>query len=296
VIRGVSGVLLAAGLLTAAHAQTDYEIRLHRPGKAGDRYHLTAVGHDTKASTATSEGRPPRANRQELAVELEGVVTILDADAAGVSRAEIRIERATREESGKRTELLPAGTTVTELRRGVSQAFEVKGQPVLPDTGEALGLVLSETTTENDDALFGSKARRKAGERWSVNPAGVAELFARPSGGRRMAITPRDVTGSVRLDRVAPCGAASCMTIEVSGTISLPAASLSPQGMQVETSAIDYAFSGLLPVDPARPRLQESARITIRFRGRRPASPDNAPMTLEATLEKRTSRSLSPLP
>ena len=117
-IRGVSGVLLAAGLLTAAHAQTDYEIRLHRPGKAGDRYHLTAVGHDTKASTATSEGRPPRANRHETAVELEGVVTLLEADAAGVSRAEIRIERATREESGKRTELLPAGTTLLEYLVG----------------------------------------------------------------------------------------------------------------------------------------------------------------------------------
>src|SRR4029078_6483698 len=105
------------------------------------------------------------------------------------------------------------------------------GQAVLPLAGEALGLVLSETTTENDDELFGSRARRKVGERWSVNPAGVAGrlarpsrwggrwsstpagvagLFARPSAGRRMPITPRDVTGSVRLDRVAPCGAASC--------------------------------------------------------------------------------------
>jgi hypothetical protein len=110
-----------------------------------------------------------------------------------------------------------------------------------------------------------------------------------------MAITARDVTGSVRLERVAPCGSASCMTIEASGTISLPGASLSPQGMQVESSAIDYAFNGLFPVDPARPRLQEAARVTIRFRGRRPASADNPAMMLDASLEKRTSRSLAPL-
>jgi hypothetical protein len=235
----------------------DYEIRLHRPGKAGERYRVTAVGRDTKTSTTTSEGRTPRLNRYELGVELEGTVTILEVAAAGVRKAEIRIERAARDENGKRAELLPAGTIVTELRRGASQVFEVKGQPLPADTGEALGLVLSETSVENDDELFGSSRRRKLGERWSVDPAGVAALFSRPSGGRRMAVTARDVTGSVRLDRI--------------------------------------AFSGLLPLDPARPRLQESARVTVRFRGRRFATADNPAMTLEASLEKRTSRSLTPL-
>ena len=110
-----------------------------------------------------------------------------------------------------------------------------------------------------------------------------------------MAVTARDVTGSVRLTRVAPCGASTCMTIEASGTISLPAASLSPQGMQVELSEIRYIFSGVFPLDPARPRVQEYASLMIRFRGRRPASPDHAAMTLEATLEKRTSRFFAPL-
>jgi len=295
VIRGFLGVLLTAGLLNAAHAQADYEIRLHRPAKAGERYRLTAVGHDTKSSTATTPGRAPRVNREALGVELEGVVTILEAGPNGARKWEIRIERAFREQEGERAELLPAGTTVTEQRRGVSQTFEVNGRAALADVALALGLVLSETSIDNDDELFGSRQRRKVGERWSVDPARVAELFSRDQGGRRMAITARDVSGSARLARVAPCGPASCMTIEASGTVSLPAASLSPQGMQVESSSIDFAFSGLFPVEASRARLQESAAITIRFRGRRPASPEHPGMALEATLEKRTSRSLAPL-
>ena len=279
-----------------SYSQTaDYEIRLHRPAQAGERYRLSAVGHDTKSSSATSEGRAPRLNREELGVELEGVVTIVEAGARGATRAEIRIERASTVRDGRRGEFLAAGTTVTEKRSGVSQVFDVNGEPALADVAAALGLVLSETSIDNDDELFGSKARRKVGERWSVNPGRVAELFSRPSGGRRMAITARDVTGSARLARVAPCGKAACMTIEANGTVSLPAASLSPQGMQVESSTLEFAFSGVFPLDPARLRLQESASITIRFRGHRPASPDNAPMTLEATLEMRTSRSLAPL-
>ena len=295
-IRGLLGVLLAAGLLNTADAQTDYEIRLHRPAGAGERYRVNAVGYDTKTSTATTEGRAPRVDRQELGVELAGVVTILEAGAAGASKAEIRIERASSVPDGKPRELLPAQTTVLEQRRGVSQVFEVNGQAALAEVSEALGLVLSETSIDNDDELFGSSRRRKVGERWSVNAAGVAALFARPRGGRSMAVTARDVTGSVQLTRVAPCGAATCMTIEARGTVSLPAASLSPQGMQVELSEVRYIFSGVFPLDPARPRVQEYASVMVRFRGRRPASADNPPMTLEATLEKRTSRSLAPLP
>ena len=273
----------------------DYEIKLHRPGKAGEHYRLTSVGHDTKTATTTPEGGAPRVSRQELGVELEGTVTILEVAADGVHKAEIRVRRASSEDNGKRGELLPAGSVVLEQRSGVSQIFDVDGSAALSDMAEALSLVLSETSLENDDELFGSSRRRKVGERWSVNPAGVAALFSRPKGGRSMAITARDVTGTVRLERVAPCGAATCMTVEASGTVSLPAASLSPQSMQVEASSIDYTFTGLFPLDPARPRLQEAARITIRFRGRRPASSDNPATTLEASLEKRISRSLAPL-
>lgn len=297
-MRGACLSFLALSCLSGiCHGQgADYEIRLHRPGKAGERYHLSAIGHDSKVSHLAAPGREPRSHRAEFSVELEGLVTILEVDTTGVRRAAVRIGKALRTAEGKSSELLPAGATVTELRRGSSQDFELDGRPAGAGLREGLALVLSETDGANDDELFGTAARRRVGERWPVNGARLAAFFSRPAAdGAAFAVAARHVTGQARIARLVPCGALDCLQVEGSGAIALQGSGFGPRDFKPERSSLEFVFGGLFPLDAALPPLQESSRLTIRYRGRRAAAGEQPAVTMDGTFEKRVMRSLAPV-
>ena len=295
------GLSLLAALLVAApaQAQTDYEIRLFRPNKAGDRYRISVTGHQIRqVMLRSASGETLRSERASFSVEMAGAVQVLEVDPKGnATRAAITVDTLVRVIGLQRDELLRPGTLVTEQRAGARQEFQIDGRVVGPDLKDALDVALSETNdpgAPSDDELMGTRERKKVGERWPVNRERLASFCSQDSD-INLAVAPQDIEGGGTLAAVARVGDIDCLRVDVAMTIlGRPRDTKLPAGM--EKAKIEINISALLPVDPKLDQLEESTRLTMTLVA--PASPpleSRAPDQIVTTWEQRSDRKLQPV-
>jgi len=296
-MRALAFSLAVLFLAGPSFAQPDYEIKLARPGKKGDRYRIEASGEQLRQVALRSGGQTIPGSSEGFKVELAGEATVLEADAQGnVTRAQVRVSTLARVVGLRRDEMLDAGTLVTESRAGARQRFQIDGRDVPPVIKDLLEVVLAETTdpaVPNDDELVGTRERKKVGEGWPVNREGLARFV---SGDRDISleVKPGDVEGSGRLAALEKVDGVECQRIDVAFSF-LGTPRIDPPPPPGASAKVTVRMSNLVPVDTRMDALGQASQITMVYTMDALPRPDRPPEHMVATWVQRIDRKLRPL-
>jgi hypothetical protein len=237
---------LCCALVATTSAQ-DYEIKLSRTVKVGDRYGVVATGTTEQHMTMTVAGQPAPPRDQVMSASLAAKAEVLTATAGGrEAKSSFTISKFTRTSGAQTDEPLPAGTVVVAERVGTKTEFKVGDAPVSPELAKVLGLLINLESDQgaNDDVVFGTKARQKVGDSWPIDTAAAAADAAAKAG---LKIDPANITGSATLAEVQKEG------LKVAGTMQMKDVGIPlPPGMAVTTSAFSAKFSGVFPLDASK--------------------------------------------
>lgn len=255
------GVHLFAAWAVAAQ---DYEIRLHRPHRVGEKEKVSIIARQTSDMSALSGGQTVKSEKRDMTVELDGVCTVLAVSPKGkMTRASYQIGKLTKLEGGVSNQVLPRDTVVVVSRSGNKKVFEVDGKVVEPEVAEVLGLVISGPAERDrtDDELFGTRERKRVGESWPISEASLKEMLSNSK------MEMKEMSGKVTLMEVltnAP-GPRLFIIFQITGkpTASAPEATL--------TGTMDMNGSGEFPLDLAKPRVKEKLDMTLSTRVKRGA-------------------------
>lgn len=113
-------ILFAATALfsTTLFAQ-EYEIRLSRPGKAGEKYRLLAKGTYAEGVTVSAAGRVVQQKNNEFSVELISLLTVISTNKAGrLTGFSLAIERFLLTSSGTSKSLVASDQVIFASREG----------------------------------------------------------------------------------------------------------------------------------------------------------------------------------
>jgi len=285
VIRTTICILLVLACSTV-FAQ-DYEIRLHRPQKAGDRYELTASGSMTEQMVLSGKQQVIRENRSSLSCELSGVVTVLETDAMMRDKTiRLVVSRCVLSGDGKsyENEVLAKGTEVIARLDKKRETFLIDDKPASPEVEKVLGLFFFPHTSEvTDDDVFGTRERKKVGDSWPVN----SSVAARDLEDEGMRVKAENVKGSTTLEKVVDVDGIKCL--HLSGNMELTGMDFPlPPGFTVEFSDMSAVLSGDFPVDTSIAPLSETGTMTMAFVGKGKPSPDSPEVTLSIEKSKST--------
>lgn len=279
---GLTLFLLAAA--ASALAADDYAILLTRPEKVGDRYRIDARGKSRQQQQITVGGKAAGNDDKQLEVHLVALATVLAVDEKlEASRVEYRVESCSQSSSGKTEEVIPPGTKVVADSKGGETSFTIGGRPVPPDVEEALKVVVSVHSSDSptDDEIFGTRERKRIGEKWGIQAADAAHSLSRSG----LHISADNLKGSVQIDGLRTLDAVKAL--EISAHIRADKVGLdAPQGMKVESGVLEADLSGLVPVDPkSRVRLSDKMQMRMRVRvgGQKPETGEK--VTLEVSME-----------
>ena len=296
-MRGPGFLILGFLLSAPCLAQTDYEIRLTRPGKAGDRYRIEASGKQLRQVTLRSGGKTIPGSSESFEVELTGEATVLEADAKGnVTRALIKVDTLVRVVGLRRDEMLDAGTIVTESPASACQRFQIGDKDVAPLIKDLLEVVLAETTdleVPSDDELMGTRERKKVGDSWPVAREALARFLSRDKD-INMDVKPGDVEGSGRFTALEKVDGLECQRIDVAFTFA-GTPRLDPAAPPGAAARVTVTMSSLLPVDTRLDALAETSQLTMTYTVDAMRREGRPPEQMVATWTQRTDRKMRPL-
>jgi len=280
----VVGVMGGLGLwLSLSALAQDYEIRLHRPDKVGQKYRQSATGSEKLTLVVSLDGEVVERKSEDMTVEFESEVTVLQVDKDGQATKESHsVIKCEVVRNGAREALLAPGLILTATADDNETKFEAQGGRVAPEVAEALQLVISiEKDAGNDDDAIGTRERKKIGESWHVNPEAVAQDLRR----QKVEVTKQSVSGTVTLAGLVKVGGIDCL--DVRGTMTLK--DIRPpleEGFRVDNSDARITFSMKPPVDLTIGRIEEAMKMTLNLRATGRVKGQEGEATLVLTSEK----------
>lgn len=292
--------LIAATALTfalmasASRVQAqDYEIKLVRPPRVGQKYSLTVEGAMVRAITIKIEGQQDRKRNEGYGVRLEGTVEVLAVNSDGEeAKAACTVTKCVRIVKEGEQELVPAGRVVTAEGVKTDTNFTVdKGE--LPDeTKEALRLVfrMGEEDGFNDDKIYGTTTRQAVGGTWQVDAKAASEEAKADD----VLFDPADVSGSLTLEKVEQADGVECLRI--AGPIEIKKLTAEPPAnMTFESGSLKGRYSGLFPVDGSTGVLGETQSVTYHtaYRGKNPAGQE---VVIDSKMQRATEMTRKFLP
>jgi hypothetical protein len=292
--RLIFSTIFILSFATLATAADDYEIKLHRPAKAGEKYHLNAMTKNTDRNIITVNGQQVDEKSSASMVVLDGVVTAVAVDErGGMTRLTVAVNSCGMGKEGEQKELLPKGTLLSaSLDSNGQKLFTVDGVQVEKAISDALDNIipLSKGEGATDDEVFGSKKRRKVGESWSIDSARAAQdlkLF-KLTGGKD------SVSGTTKVERVVNVRGAECL--EISGTMNIKdIATDLPPGFTVEKMSANARFSGIYPVVVTERQLGGTSEMKFFLRAKGKGDPDGPEMIIESSSEQISNESVKPV-
>lgn len=258
----------------------DYEIRLDRPAKVGEKSEVIITGKRSRQMTMTSQGRVLRENKSSLSATFEGTITVLKVDKLQrESELKLLVAKCHKKVDGKTTEeeVLAKGTEVVLRQRDSDVEFLIDGKVVPKDIAEVLSLFFTlNDSQDTDDDLFGTKDRKKVGESWPVNSVKLARYFASKGvfkGGAK------DITGSTKIEEEVVVGGTKCLRFICKAELGNFTPPL-PPGMAVKKANMSVSVSYLYPVDTSVRHLSEKMAMTMELVAEGKATPEAPGVTL----------------
>jgi hypothetical protein len=241
----------------------DYEIKIVRPVKPGQKFSTTVAGSTKQSQTVKVNGQVAQQDLRAFTVDLEADGVILTVTEKNLPKTfEYTVRKFTRTDAGKTTELLPAGKTIVVDRdKEKVPPFSLKdGGELAQNAMEALDVVIAEDKKDSidDELVFGTRERKAVGAEWPMN----AELAASGMTQRGVKIAKENLSGTVKLNGVEQANGMEClnMTMTVDArNIEVPM----PQGFKIEQGTMKALAVGLLPVDPTLPKQSSSTQMKM---------------------------------
>jgi hypothetical protein len=280
-------VVVALACVPAARGQTvDYEIKLVRPPKVGEKYNLTADGALTRRSSYTVGGVSAGVINDGFGIHLEGVVEVLEVNKDGEeSKSACTVSKCVRITADGESELLAAGRVVTATGGKTDTTYAVDQGELSADAIETLELVLTlgEDDGYNDDRIYGTTKRQPVGGSWELDTKAASDEAKADD----VKFEPSDITGSLQLKGVEKVGEAECL--KISGDTTIKQFTVEPpEGMKLDRASLKARYTGVYPVDVARSGpLREEMSVThdASFRGK---DDDGSEMIVKSTVQRAT--------
>ncbi len=202
--RSISFQLLAlivfCGPVALSLRAQGHAVRFERQAKKGERFEVQVVEKDQTNTKTLFDGKVTEEKNEEIETSLEAIKTVVEVDGQNkVQRVRWDIGRLVQKFGGEQAEhvVLAKGAVVeTYLEKG-KQVFLVNGKPVAGDTADVLDDLMGFSKSDvSDEDIFGSKVKRKVGERWSINREQVAKSF---SESKELQVAANEVVGHVTL-------------------------------------------------------------------------------------------------
>ncbi|HBC87790.1 MAG TPA: hypothetical protein DCZ94_12620 [Lentisphaeria bacterium] len=241
----------------------DYEIRLTRPMKAGDKYGISATASSVEISTTAAEGEEPDQETEKTSIELEGLVNVIEVDKKGApSKEMITIGKCVVESDGQKSEPFKKGAVITAFVKGDDTFFEVEGKPVSEELSNTLGLIeILDPSDTTDDDVFGTKERRKIGDTWNMNPDPMPADFAKSG----IKVDKKNIKGSATLEKLVKSNGKDCLQISAEITMKDVNISDLPAGFTVKNSVMMGTGSSIYPVDTSMGILEETTEMKLQM-------------------------------
>ena len=287
----IFGIALLAG--SPVFAQ-DYEIRLTRPDKVGEKSEVIVSGEMSEQMTMTSQGKILQEKKSSLSATFQGTTTVLKVDdLQRATELKLLVSKCHKKMDGNDTEeeVLAKGTQVVVRRRDSKTEFLIDGKVVPKDVAEVLGLFFSLPHSKvTDDDIFGTKERKKVGDSWAMN----SKLAAKDSALQGVKVDVENITGSTKIEEVVVVGGKKCLRLSGKMEISKFAPPL-PAGMAVEKSKMSVSASGVFPVDTSIGALSDKTTMTIEVVAKGKPTPDAPELTMSMKMTKSTHTKSKPL-
>src|SRR5258706_4369030 len=246
--------ILISGALARA-AEKEYEIRIHRPDKAGMKFDVAITSALRREVTAVNDGRATRDPEEVFAIELKAVAEIVEVDDKGRDlKVTYVVEKCVKAAGEKDEEVLPKGKVFTAsiAADGKRTEYTAADGKLTDEQKEALDLVADLPAPKHVlvDELYGPKGPQKIGATWSVNAEAMAEDLKQ----HEYQVKPDAVSGTMKLNGLEKANGVQCLNI--TGDMKVARAKMKTSGdekaVPIRNATIDSTFSWLLPVDPSQ--------------------------------------------
>jgi len=267
----------------------EFAIHMHRECKVGQKFRL-AVKASMQLEIKRHVGTRSEKEDEVFETDFVGMVTVLKTTkGGGKKKILIVIEKFMITEEGFKFEGLPKDTRLIASLKDRELVFaevlegQEEGKPLAEGIElDALQQVISldDEGDVNDDDIFGSKGKRKVGDKWSVNKDKAIEDFRKDE----IVIFADRFKGETKLAGVVKVKGVECYRLTGSfvATQFRPPV---PRGYRVEESALTAKYAGSFPVDTRLPELETTVDVRMRFR----AGQRNVEMEFDRRLKKEIS-------
>src|SRR5438445_2840318 len=205
--------ILTSGAFVRA-AEKEYEIRIHRPDKAGMKFDVAITSALKREVVTTIDAKPTKDPEEVIAIELKAVAEIVEVDDKGRDlKVTYVVEKCVRAAGEKDEEVLPKGKIFTAAIApdGKKTVYTAADGKLTDEQIEALDLVadLPPPNAALADELYGPKGPQKIGASWSVNPSTMAEDLKR----HEYQVKPDAISGTVKLNGLEKANGIQCLNI-----------------------------------------------------------------------------------
>ncbi len=281
-------------LSISAHAAAagDYEIRLHRPVRVGEKFHVLSTGSNAEKTVITVGGNLFRDDRENYEAAFESVVKVLATDRNGLPTKEsITVLRCEKKEAFDRKSLLPKGTVVVASLKDNEEVFEIDDKPVSREVHDLLSFFVTLSKGKaTDDEIFGTRQRKQVGESWNIN----AELAAQDLEDLHLGVRKENIVGKTTLEKVVKAGETDCLLVSAEVTVGKLIPPL-PEGLSMERSLLRANMSAKLPVDTAAQSREDTMEVSFTFAARGKPAPDSPELVIDGSFERHITEKVEPV-
>lgn len=210
------------------------------------------VRRELVRTTETTSGRDtPRTETSRRVLSFDANVEVL---AASPTREQARytIASFTRVEGTRSHDLLRSGTVIEiarEIGRGwVTRAGRALDRRVVAELAEVVEIGLPPRGYDYD-AMFGTRASRRPGERWPADVRAVSRLIAQPV---------EHVNASATLRELRAIDGVACLVLQYGVVVTDRVVPGVGPGAEIESASLQMQGELALPVDPSLPALRTS--------------------------------------
>lgn len=241
---------LALTCLSLAAAADDYEIKFDRPMKVGDRYRVTCKGSQVQVSKVQAGDKVIPDQRQAREGELQAAVEVLAVSPKGKpQKVRLTETKFTGVADGQPATTFPDGTEVVAEYASRKTSYFIGGRPAEDKVGKMLAIVFRLAGDETaDDAMFGTKERKKVSQRWSIDAEAAAAALSSSIGSK---FDAKAVQGGCTLDAIVSSESGPALRILGDLTISDFQVPI-PGGLRIRKGKVSSRLVGVFPVDTAK--------------------------------------------
>jgi hypothetical protein len=258
---------LTTAVKATATKPKEYEIRLNKPAKVGERREIQLTATLGKVIQSKQIGQEPLAKSDKYEIFFKGSGrTLAVDDQQHETKIEITVDRFFLKQSdGSQITVLNAGAVVVgEIMKGTTRYRDAMGES-LPESADILLPKLFPLHTQAMAKLFPTEARHAVGGRWPIDKEAAGPTLRTLAPDLLPdAIAAEHVAGGAQLLRTVTVDGVECLEIRLSIVVELPAAPNPPKGMKGAPSSFQFTSNQTLPAANASGPLKKSTEVKIR--------------------------------